>query len=220
MPIRINLLAEQQAEEEARRRDPVKRAVWVVAVGALLMALWAGLLFTKGSQAATALSDSQARLAKIEKEAGVTRTNMQDIARIEKKMDALVALATNRFLWAPQLDVMQRAISAKIQLTRVRASQSYTATAAEKSPDGKKPGKKASVSERVVVTIEGKDFGTIEEQNYGKFKEQMFKDAYFRTALTNESGLQFKSFSPIIIEPSGSYFRFILECSFPEKIRN
>ena len=29
MPIRINLLAEQQAAEEARRRDPVKRALWV-----------------------------------------------------------------------------------------------------------------------------------------------------------------------------------------------
>ena len=28
MPIRLNLLAEAQALEESRRRDPVKRAVW------------------------------------------------------------------------------------------------------------------------------------------------------------------------------------------------
>ena len=29
MPIRINLLAEAQAAEEMRRKDPVKRAVWI-----------------------------------------------------------------------------------------------------------------------------------------------------------------------------------------------
>ena len=32
MPIRLNLLAEAQAAEEARRRDPVKRAVWMAAL--------------------------------------------------------------------------------------------------------------------------------------------------------------------------------------------
>ncbi len=29
MPIRLNLLAEAQAAEEMRRRDPVKRALWL-----------------------------------------------------------------------------------------------------------------------------------------------------------------------------------------------
>jgi len=29
MPIRINLLAEAQAAEEMRRKDPVKRAIWI-----------------------------------------------------------------------------------------------------------------------------------------------------------------------------------------------
>jgi len=39
MPIRINLLAESQALEEMRRRDPVKRAIWVgVLVVSLLLA--------------------------------------------------------------------------------------------------------------------------------------------------------------------------------------
>ena len=38
MPIRINLLAEAQAAEEMRRRDPVKRALWgasIVVVGVI-----------------------------------------------------------------------------------------------------------------------------------------------------------------------------------------
>lgn len=29
MPIRINLLAEAQAAEEMRRKDPVKRSIWI-----------------------------------------------------------------------------------------------------------------------------------------------------------------------------------------------
>ena len=29
MPIRLNLLAEAQAAEDLRRRDPVKRALWL-----------------------------------------------------------------------------------------------------------------------------------------------------------------------------------------------
>jgi len=36
MPIRINLLAEALAEEDLRRRDPVKRAIFI---GAFLVAL-------------------------------------------------------------------------------------------------------------------------------------------------------------------------------------
>ncbi len=220
MPIRINLLAEQQAEEEARRRDPVKRAVWVVALVAMLVGFWAVSLYVKGKNAASTLASTEAVLAKMEKESSATRTNMQDLVRIERKMDALYALATNRFLWAPQLDAVQRAISPKLQLTRVRADQRYTANAAEKSPDGKRPGKKASVTERIVVTIEGKDFGGIEEQYYNKFKEQLLKDPYFRTTLTNESGLSFKNFSGIIPSPEGHHFRFMLDCSFPEKVRN
>ena len=40
MPIRINLLAESLAEEDLRRRDPVKRAI---IIGALLVAVIAYL---------------------------------------------------------------------------------------------------------------------------------------------------------------------------------
>ena len=40
MPIRINLLAEQLAEEDARRRDPVKRTAWVAGVVVALMGIW------------------------------------------------------------------------------------------------------------------------------------------------------------------------------------
>jgi len=47
MPIRINFLAEQQAQEEERRRDPVKRAAWVAAAWVGLLLVWGGYLQAK-----------------------------------------------------------------------------------------------------------------------------------------------------------------------------
>ena len=44
MPIRINLLAEQQAAEELRRRDPVKRAIWVAGFFVVVVVVWSGYL--------------------------------------------------------------------------------------------------------------------------------------------------------------------------------
>ncbi|MBM3875772.1 MAG: hypothetical protein FJ386_03520 [Verrucomicrobia bacterium] len=220
MPIRINLLAEQQAEEKARRQNPVKRAVLVVLFFAMLLALWGSSVFLKNSAAATELANTEASLHKMEKDAGATRTNLSDIRKIDQKMDALYALATNRFLWAPQLDVMQRAISPNIQLSRVRTEQRYVATVAEKSSDPKKPGKKASVTERITVIIEGRDSGRPEEQYYDKFKEKLLADTYFRSVMTNEAGVGFKQFSPVIVENNMSYFKFQLDCVFPERVRN
>ena len=49
MPIRLNLLAEAQAAEEARRRDPVKRAIWLAALIIALMSIpFGGLLLALG----------------------------------------------------------------------------------------------------------------------------------------------------------------------------
>ena len=40
MPIRINLLAESLAEEDSRRRDPVKRAIYIGALLVVLSLVW------------------------------------------------------------------------------------------------------------------------------------------------------------------------------------
>ena len=44
MPIRINLLAEAQAAEEMRRKDPVKRAVWIGGFAVFVVLLCAATL--------------------------------------------------------------------------------------------------------------------------------------------------------------------------------
>ena len=44
MPLRINLLAEAQAAEELRRRNPVKRALWIGGFIVALILLWSSTL--------------------------------------------------------------------------------------------------------------------------------------------------------------------------------
>ena len=44
MPIRINLLAEAQIAEDLRRRDPVKRAIFVGALLVVLALVWSSSL--------------------------------------------------------------------------------------------------------------------------------------------------------------------------------
>jgi CubicO group peptidase (beta-lactamase class C family) len=68
MSIRINLLAEQQEAEEARRRDPVKRGLWVgVSVIALTVLFSISLQFRLNSARAT-LAFDHTRLESLEPE--------------------------------------------------------------------------------------------------------------------------------------------------------
>src|SRR5258705_11338657 len=62
MPIHINLLAESQALEEMRRRDPVKRAIWVASVLAGVILLWAGYLQSKAMVAKREVNRLEAKL--------------------------------------------------------------------------------------------------------------------------------------------------------------
>jgi len=116
MPIRINLLAESQALEEMRRRDPVKRAIWVGAVLAGSVLLWAGYLQSKALVASSEVKRLEARL--------ISNTNeYHQVMEAQRKLDEatfrlakLQQLATNRFLNGTVLDALQHTIVDEVQL--------------------------------------------------------------------------------------------------------
>ena len=66
MPIRINLLAEIQAAEEERRKDPVKRTMLAAAFLAGVIVLFAAVLQVKVMTASRSLGSLQSRWASIE----------------------------------------------------------------------------------------------------------------------------------------------------------
>src|SRR5688572_12771535 len=109
MPIRINLLAEEQAAEEMRRRDPVKRAIFAGSALGVLMLGWIGITQMNVSAARRELADYDARLKKVDDSSKQVRQNQLTATEIESKLKALEKYSTNRFFWGTLLDAVQDA---------------------------------------------------------------------------------------------------------------
>src|SRR5205814_2059394 len=132
MPIRINLLAEQQAAEELRRRDPVKRATWVGALLVGALAVWSGYLQVRLMAATSEANRYESEWRKLESAYKKVTADMEAAAESERKWSALQTLATNRFLWANPLNALQFAMVTvdDVQITALKTSQSYAITEA------------------------------------------------------------------------------------------
>ncbi len=128
MPIRINLLAEQQ--EADGRRDPVKRATWVGGFLVGVLAVWSGYLQVKLMAATSEVNRYESEWKKLESDYKKVSANMEAAAEAERKWAALQALATNRFLWANPLNALQFVMVTvdEVQITALRTSQTYTIT--------------------------------------------------------------------------------------------
>jgi hypothetical protein len=225
MPIRLNLLAEAQAAEELRRRDPVKRALWLAALLVAVALAWSGWLQLR-------ILRTHARLVAVEKDIAVRTNEFQQVLEfqnqttdIETKLAALHQLATNRFLNGTLLDALQHAIVDGVQLTRLKVDQNYVLTEetkAKKTDSGRRvPGKPATATEKIVVTLEAKDASA----NPGgdemlRFKEKIAGQPYFQAMLGKTNEVRMIGYSQPQVQPDGGRFvKFTLECRFPEITR-
>ena len=125
MPIRINLLAEQQSAEEARRRDPVKRVLIAGAGLVLLMVLWIGSNFAKIKTLESEFQAQTNRLAEVEGASKEVRANHAEIMHTRAKITALERYAQNRFFWGSFLDSLQHLTVNELRLTEVRGEHVY-----------------------------------------------------------------------------------------------
>lgn len=119
MPIRINLLAEQQAEAEARRRDPVKRAFWAAGAVIALVLIWSGNLQLKLSGLKSELARQEARWKEIEPRFLQVSNNVREAGSIRKKLESLDKYVTNRFFWANSLNALQHAADENVRIVNL-----------------------------------------------------------------------------------------------------
>ncbi len=126
MPIRINLLAEQQAAEEARRRDPVKRAIWAGAALAAMMILWAVLLQLRLASARAELSRYSNQLQAVEENSKEARLKSNSAGQLESRITNLQRYSTNRFFCATALDAIQQVMSEDIRVVQFQTVHSYS----------------------------------------------------------------------------------------------
>lgn len=224
MPIRINLLAEQQAAEELRRRDPVKRAIWVCGFLVGVVAVWSGYLQIKLMAAMREVNQVESQWAKIEPEYQKVTSNLNKIAESERRWAALQALATNRFLWAPPLNALQYVMLSvdDIQLTRLKTDQAYVITEAVKPSTNAAGvfvrGKPGTSRERVVLTIDAKDSSKRPGDQVPKFQEAIMHYPFFKTNLQKT---ELTGRSPRQEGEAGTrpFVTFSIDCLYPERIR-
>ncbi len=225
MPICLNLLAEAQALEEMRRRDPVKRAIWIAASVVFLVLAWGGSLQFNALLARHEVGRMEARLAMHTNAYRLVLDNQRKLGDAHTRLSALCQLSTNRFLQGSLLNALQQATLDDVQLTRFRSDQTYVLT--EEVKPGTDPENRstllraATATEKIALILEAKDTSSSNPgDQINKFKKAIAECPYFQSALGKTNEPRLANLSPPRNGPDGAaYVAFTLECRFPDKTR-
>src|SRR5262245_11682864 len=218
MPIRINLLAEAQNAEEMRRRDPVKRGLWIAGIIVSLALFWSLMQQSKILIASARLSSVNNKWASLEKKYVQVMDNRSKVKLTEQKLSALVQLSTNRFLWASFLNVLQQCAQDDVQVLRLKAEQSYLSSDLRTNETKTAGAKAPSATERITVLFEARDYNAKTLGNM-KLKETLANSALFQDIpqKTNVLLMNLSAPGPDANSPSGVAANFSLRCFFPDK---
>lgn len=224
MPIRLNLLAEAQAIEELRRRDPVKRAIWLAALLIALMLVWASSLQLKAIVANKELGAVVAQMNLCTNEYKTVVDMQKKVAEMGQKLTALHDLTTNRFLNGTLLNALQQTTVEDVQLVHLKLDQTYLYTEGTKpKTNGSKviPGTPPTITEKTVLTLDGNDSSANPGDQVTRIKDAIDNYSYFRENLDRANGVSWKnSSSPQLSPETGkAIVTFTLECRYPEKTR-
>ena len=225
MPIRINLLADAQAAEELRRKDPVKRAILGAVVVLALILTWSSSLQFKIIKSKGELKELEAKWSQIEKSYQAAVESKRKSIEIEDHLSALQQLKTNRFLWGTALNAFQQTLSGvdDIQVIRLKTEQVYTLSEEVKGRGDAKSGagKAAGAAEKINLVIDAIDASAQPGSQVNRYKQAIGNVPYFQNNLQKTNGVLLTSLSAPQIGPLGRnpYVMFTLQCYFPEKVR-
>lgn len=209
MPIHLNLLAEAQAAEDLRRRDPVKRVIIGGLLTVVAMLAWCSVVYVKVMLAESDLSRAQYAVDSHATAYQTALTNNAKIAATKLKMSELKKLVDARMLQGNLLNALQKISVDNVQLTGIRVDQSYFRSA-----------KPASVTEEIIVTLNARDSSANPGDQVGKFKDALAKQSYFEAMLPRTNGILLTDESAPQQDQSGTgYVSFTLECHPPDKKR-
>ena len=224
MPIRLNLLAEAQALEDQRRREPVKGVIWIAGLLLVLLLVWASTLQLRAFIAKSELNRVEAAMASKANAYKQVIENQKRIADANAKLLALQALSTNRFLHGNLLDALQRTTVDEVQLVHLKVDQTYFLVEEIKGrTNGSKvlPGTPASITEKITLSLDGIDTSASPGDQVPKFKDALAANAYFcgQLSASNQVSLKNLSAPQIAPETGRAMVLFTLEFRYPEKTR-
>jgi hypothetical protein len=223
MTIHINLLAEAQAAEELRRRDPVKRALFIGASLVVVSLMWSGIVKINTFLAQERLAGVQGSINAQTNASQHVEADLKKIAAIQLKLAALQKLQAARFLQGNLLDALQHATVEGVQLTKLHLDQSFViteGTAAQTNGTQVVAGRPATVKEKIIAHFDARDFSANPGDQVNKFKDVIAKQAYFRAMLDKTNGVQLAN-PPSAPQTEGGkpYVLFTLDCRYPEVVR-
>lgn len=226
MPIRINLLAEAQAAEELRRRDPVKRAV---ILGVACVAVMAVVSLAIQSQVMSTNHKADAfsqRIQAITNDYAGVMADHDRLQQLNLNIRGLDILAAERFLNGTLLNSLQKVYVDNVQLIHLHAEQNYTLTEEVKSKPSATPGapkvtKPATSTEKITLLIEARDTSANPGEQVTKFKDALGRNSYFLKLLGTNNQMRLVNRSPPQLQPDTGRLgvQFTLEARLPERVR-
>jgi len=221
MPIRLNLLAEAKAEEELRRRDPVKRAVWGAILIVSAMLGWSCFLYVRTTLAHARLASVENQLSQRMNQYQIVVDDQNKVTEMERKLTSLRRLSTDRLLYGTLLNALQQTTLDDVQLLRFKVDQTYIIKEGTKSRTNEDqtiiPGKPSTATENIVLTLEGSDSSQNPGDQVDKFKLALAANPYFKTQLLKTNAVTLKSLSAPQALPGNAKASVIfkLECRYP-----
>jgi hypothetical protein len=218
MPIRINLLSEALAEEDLRRRDPVKQAIYLGLFLFVLSLVWFSSAWLKSKMTQTNLSQIEEQIKTHQSENERVQADFKRIGESKRRLTALSQLNTNRFLQGNLLNAMQQVYVPNVQLVRLKIEQSYelkAGTPAKTNDFGTVAGRPATSVEHITLTLDARDAGSNPGDQVNKYKNAIATSAYFKSSLDQTNGIKLSNLSPAQTSFSGKPFvLFTLNCRF------
>ncbi len=222
----LNLLAEEQAAAEMRRRDPVRRGFQVAAAAVLAVLVWAGCLGLQLWKTNQQLAETEAELKMMQNGAKESLAITGLAGETERTLAALERLGSNRFLYAPTLNALQFTTLPEIQFHRLKIEQTVVnPTAGKPGAIPAKVGAGASrgppppTIEKTVLTIQAKNYG--DAQAVDKFIETVSSFGFFTNLLRHDQPVLLKDLLPRQVDPADpgkSFVFFTTEHIYSERI--
>jgi len=223
MPIRINLLAEAQAAEELRRKDPVKRAIMMGAACVALIIMVS--IFLQSQILATKSTDKsyQAKIGTVTNEYEAVVRDSERLKKVNLNKRGLDILSSERMLYGNLLNSLQKIYVDGVQLIHLRTEHAYELLdpSAGDRKDPKKAVKPATSTERIVIYLEARDSSGNPGDKVSVFKDAVAQNAYFRSLLGEDNELRLVNLTAPQPSPENGQIsvQFTLEARPPEKTR-
>ena len=206
-----------------RRRDPVKRS-FLAGIGVVsVMVVWSASLWVKALAYNSEISGLEKIMEKNASQHKEVMNNLSQIKEIDGKLTSLDKLSANRFLVANLLNALQQTTLDDVQLSRLSLNDDLTLNEEIKAGSGKTP-RAASVTEKIVLTLDARDSCARPGDLIPKFQQKIAAAPYFDAILKkgdqDRVHLKEGSYGALQTGVDNRQFQpFALECRFKENTR-